>query len=224
MSAGDVISRVTLRLPTDPPGGTSREYLRHQAIMSMFSGEGDARPVFRFMKAVNETEQVLVLSAGAPVTTTSIEPGVWVERLESKPYAPELWTDQSLDFNIVVNATGVVTQPDGRKLRQDVWDIVFAQRPGSEVDRDHVYTAWLSRQLDGVAEVVDARVVARALVRVRRAPRAVPISYVQTELVGSLVVRNPEALRRRLVDGLGRARAFGCGLLCLMAQGSLQRR
>ena len=224
MNAGDVISRVTLRLPSDPPGGTSREYLRHQAVMSLFSGEGNVRPVFRLMKALNETEQVLVLSAGAPVATTSIEPGVWVERLESKPYEPAFRMNQTLDFSLVANATGVVTQPDGRKLRQDVWDIVFAGRPGAEVDRNEVYGAWLSRQLDGIADVVRAQVVARAMVRVRRAPRTVPISYVQAELVGSLVVRDPVALRRRLVEGFGRARAFGCGLLCVMGQGTLNRR
>ncbi len=225
MNTGGFISRITLRLPMDPPGGTSREYLRHQAVMSLFTGDDDAaRPLFRLMTSGSETEQLLVVSSGVPVATPSIEPGTWVARVESKPFAPQLSTQQALDFSIAVNATGVVTQSDGRKLRQDIWDIVFAGDPGPEVDRDDVYTAWLVRQLDGVADVNAVRVVSRGLVRVRRTPRAAPISYVQTELVGSLVVRDPEALQRRLVDGIGRARAFGCGLLCLMAHGSLQRR
>jgi len=224
MSTYGVLSRVAVQLPTDPPRGTSPEYLRHQAVMSLFMSNPDARPLFRVMKETAGLENLLVLGATQPVQTSSIETGVWVQRLESKPYAPALHTGQLLDFSIAVNATGIVTQPDGRKLRQDIWDIVFAGKPGAEVDRNHIYEQWLARQLVGGADVLEARIAARALVRVRRKPRAPSISFVRTELSGSLSVDDPALLLQSIVCGIGRARAFGCGLLCLMPHGSLSRR
>lgn len=224
MTTHGVLSRVSVQLPMDPPGGTSQEYLRHQAVMSLFVSDPDARPLFRVMHATPGLEHLLVLGAIQPVQTSSIETGTWVRRLESKPYVPVLHPGQLLDFNIVVNATGIVTQPDGRKLRKDVWDIVFAGKPAEDVDRNHVYVKWLARQLSGGADVLDACVTDRALLRVRRKPRVPSISFVRTELSGSLRVTDAALLLQTIVGGIGRARAFGCGLLCLMPHGTLTRR
>lgn len=224
MSAYGVLSRVLVQLPVDQPGGTSPDYLRHQAVMSLFMNDPEARPLFRVIRDAAGLDELLVLGAQSPEQTSSIETGAWVKRLESKPYAPVLRAGQALDFNITVNATGIVTQPDGRKLRQDVWDIVFAGKPAAEVDRDDIYRQWLARQLAGSADVLDAGVGRRSLVRIRRKPRAAPVTFVRTELTGSLRIRDAALLVQSIVGGIGRARAFGCGLLCLMPLRSLTRR
>lgn len=220
-----VLSRVSLQLPVDPPGGTSAEYLRHQAVMSLFVQHADAaRPLFRVMTSVNGLEDVLILGEDAPVVTTDIAPGLWIRELATKPYAPVLHAGQQLDFAVSVNAAGVVTQPDGKKLRRDIWDIVAAGHPASDVDREAIYATWLGRQLAETATVDDARIAARGAVHVRRRPKTPSISFVRTELIGTLTIRDPLAFAAKVVDGVGRARAFGCGLLCLLPLGTNGRR
>lgn len=70
---------------------------------------------------------------------------------------------------------------------------------------------WLKRKLDGAAEIETATVLKHPPVRFRKANYAgkvVPITY-----EGSLSVLGPQTLLSCLENGIGPAKAFGCGLL-----------
>jgi CRISPR system Cascade subunit CasE len=45
--------------------------------------------------------------------------------------------------------------------------------------------------------------------------RGKPVTLVTVTFDGRLEITDPEALRRTLTQGIGRARAYGCGLLTL---------
>jgi len=213
-----VLSRVVLQLPGDVDG-VSADYVRHQAVMSLFRDAPDARPLYRVLESDGRRERLMMLSRQPAIATSSIAPGRWVESVESKPYAPRLQPDRPIDFDVEVNAAAIVTSPEGRKRRVDVWDVVFAQDGGGDSSRDAVYIDWLRRQLgDGVAEL-DGAVAARSMVRLRPSRRAASITFVRTRLIGRLVPADPGILVTRIGEGIGRARAFGCGLVCLLPAG-----
>jgi hypothetical protein len=84
-----------------------------------------------------------------------------------------------------------------------------------------VYGQYLTRKLEGVAEVLDARVTERGEVQAGRGDRRDTARYVATNLIGSLRVVEPERILEVVGHGIGRAKAFGCGLLCLSRPGTM---
>lgn len=84
-------------------------------------------------------------------------------------------------------------------------------------------TEWFLRQatrrgfsvVDGSAAAPDLLLSDRRTVRFDRRGRAVTLSTALFE--GTLVVEDPDVLRAALVDGIGPAKSYGCGLMTLAA-------
>jgi CRISPR system Cascade subunit CasE len=231
-------ARIALDRPPVHERGATAEYLLHQAIADLFGDRGDRGYVWRELARTGGHADALVLSAGAPDPDAGgrMPRHRHVVSLVTKRFRPDLAAGQRLDFEVRVNATRVVTTPAQpadlmdvetprpRKQRQDVWDVVFAGGPDDAVRMADVYTAWLRSQLGAVADVGEVAVTERGMLRVRRSLRHAAIPIVATNLVGDLTVRDPAALVARMAAGVGRSRAFGCGLLCLARLGSRPRR
>ncbi|MCU0623521.1 MAG: type I-E CRISPR-associated protein Cas6/Cse3/CasE, partial [Gemmatimonadaceae bacterium] len=220
-------ARIALQRPPAAERGVTREYLVHQAVADLFGDRDDRGYVWREFPGTASCADVLILSSVAPDETATARMPAHrrLASIRSKPFRPELTEGQRLDFEIRVNATRIVTTTveedimsvgDGtRKTRQDIWDAVFAAGVSPETAMADVYAEWLRRKLEGSAVVHDVGVTERRMIWVRRASAAAPVPFVATNLVGGLLVADPEALVQRMADGIGRARAFGCGLLCL---------
>lgn len=215
------ISRVQLDIR--PHRGASQEYITHQLVADLFGDREDRGYLFRVMAESRDrgTVTALVLSYDAPHQDTPERPWGAVRRVECKPFAPVIQTGALLDYEIRINATAVVTSPTGRKKRTDVWDAVFAADRNDPRTPHEVYTAYLQRKLDGVAEILEGRVTARGQVRARRPGARAPIAFIATNLIGTLRVSDPAALLETIRFGIGRSKAFGCGLLCLSRPGSV---
>lgn len=215
------ISRAMLRMRRTR--GYSPEYIVHQLVADLFP-DGPERPyLYRVTRTRPGGAEVLVLSTERPRDADRIPVRDWGTALdvETKPYAPSLASGSVLDYEIRINATRVVTHEDGRKKRTDVWDAVFAANRDDPRSPADVYGAYLERKLDGVAELFDARVTERGQVRARRADRNAPITFIATNLIGTLRVQRPEPFLELVGGGIGRAKAFGCGLLCLSRPGTV---
>ena len=154
--------------------------------------------------------------------------------VETKPFDVQLREGQRLQFDLRVNAT-VNRMVDrargrgGRKRSDVVMDAIHAaERDGGPARERAVLRSnlasgavadWLSRQLrDNGAELLTAGgngadftlegYAERKSVLARAAPAL-------RERGGILRVRDPQAFRRKLETGFGRAKAFGCGLMLL---------
>jgi CRISPR system Cascade subunit CasE len=219
-----VLSRVMVEVPSGPLERATPEYLRHQAVASLFRQVPEARPIHRLLHEEGSTATLMVLSRSAPTCTREIVPGTWVRSLASKAYRPSLIAGLQLDFDLLANATTVVTGDDGRKRRTDVWDAVFGGSERESSDRTGVYASWLARQLSNAATLQRLEIAARSFIRIRKSGRGPSVAFVRTRLLGSLRVEDPRRLHELIVHGVGRARAFGCGLLCLLPHGHLMRR
>lgn len=77
---------------------------------------------------------------------------------------------------------------------------------------------WLKQRCESAGFTLDDDVIVtkREKLRFRRSESKVVLSVARFE--GTLEVGDPEELRRTLVGGIGKARAYGCGLLTLAKQ------
>ena len=150
--------------------------------------------------------------------------------VRSRAFDVDLSPRQLLDFEIRINATQVVTQSNGKKQRTYVWEAVWQANKETPRTPHEVYGEYLQRKLNGVAELLPdangalARVTERGEVQARRGDHAKPIRFVATNLIGTLRVLDPERFLEVVGHGIGRAKAFGCGLLLISRPGTVLAR
>jgi CRISPR system Cascade subunit CasE len=223
------LSRGTLQVRR---GGSQEErrstapYFIHQAVADLFGDHTTRGYLYRVTAEWPGGVDVLILSQVPPLPLSQLASPKHrrVMRVESRPFAPELSSGQPLDYEIRLNATRVVTHPDGKKQRTDVWEAVWQPDKNTPRSPHEVYGEYLARKLDGAAEVLDARVTERGEVQARRGGRGDVARFVATNLIGTLRVADPERFLEVLANGIGRAKAFGCGLLCLSRPGTMLAR
>lgn len=220
------LSRATLQIRR---GGGEAErrstgpYLIHQAVADLFGDRATRGYLYRVTAEWPGGVDALILSHVPPLSLAQLTSPEHrrATRVESKSFAPELVPDQPLDYEIRLNATRVVTRPDGKKQRTDVWEAVWQPDRNTPRSPHEVYGEYLARKLDGAAEVLDARVTERGEVQARRGGRGDVARFVATNLIGTLRVTDPEQFLNIIAAGVGRAKAFGCGLLCLSRPGTV---
>lgn len=215
------LSRVMLEIR--PHRDASPEYIAHQLVADLFGEREDRGYLFRVTRESHDRTEVqaLVLAHTEPNPAPPPRPWGSVRSVEWKPFAPVIRPGTVLDYEIRINATTVVTKPSGVKQRTDVWDAVFAANRDDPRSPHDVYTAYLQRKLEGIAEVLKGRITARGQVRIRRPGQREPITFIAANLIGMLRVTDPDALVRTIAHGIGRSKAFGCGLLCLSRPGTV---
>lgn len=229
MNPGLTISRATLAVHRgggDAERRSTAPYLVHQAVADLFGDRTNRGYLYRVTGEYPGGADVLILSDTAPLPVDRLSSPAHrrAERVESKPFAPDTSPGQLLDYEIRVNATRVVTRADGKKQRTDAWEAVWQVDKDTPQTPHEVYGDYLTRKLEGAASVLSARVIERGEVQARRGDRRDTARFVATNLIGTLRVEDPETLGRILVGGIGRAKAFGCGLLCLSRPGTVLAR
>jgi CRISPR system Cascade subunit CasE len=211
----------TVGIRRDPRhAGYSWEYVLHQLVGDWF-GDYDGRDyVYRVTESEGSRFRVLVLSRRAPLHSRVQRSYGSSWDIQSKAYALTLAQGQPLDYEIRLNATRIVTDAARRKRRRDVWDAVFAEDREDPRSPDVVYAQYLSRKLAGVAEVLSACLTERRQLQPRR-PGQRPMTIIAANVIGALRVANGPLLQELITSGIGRAKGFGCGLLCLSRPGTV---
>jgi CRISPR system Cascade subunit CasE len=200
--------------------GFNALYLTHQLVADLFGDREDRGYLYRVMKPIPGGAQVLVLSVEAPNPTSRPRQWGWVRGVETRAYDITLRSDQVVDYEVRINATQVFTADSGHKKRLDVWDAQFAADPSTPLSPHDVYRAYLQRKLADSSDVLAGRVVGRGERTASRIGQK-PIRFVATDVIGVLRIRDPARFMEHLTAGVGRVRAFGCGLLCLSAPGTV---
>lgn len=176
----------------------------------------------------------LVEQAGWPVVADSENPG-W----QTQPYAPlldHLTTGDRWAFRLTANPVHTIRRKEGepRKLTAHLTPV---HQMGWLLDEERqkrcgfrVCEKPADRRLlpDGTTHqkrphpgdryevsVQDVRSLAFDKSRGAAGRRDKPVAVVTVTFEGRLEVTDPDALRRTLTQGIGRARAYGCGLLTL---------
>lgn len=197
-------------------------YREHQALWQLFDSDPDASRDFLYRQVIeNGRIKYYVVSERIPIDKT----GMWLIA-PPKPYAPQLNVGQRLFFTLRANPVITVSSPDGKKQRHDVVmhekkRIGFDQLPAADKPSfQHLVqsacTEWLEKRAERNGFTIEAGQVAVEAYRQhksfsKRQNRSVRYSSVDYQ--GILKVIDPELFTQTLFKGVGKAKAFGCGLL-----------
>ena len=198
-------------------------YEDHQWLWKFFPAEaGTVRDhLFRRLDA-EATLRFYVLSRRAPVSLGS----AWSVR--SREYAPQVQAGDRLRFDLRANPV-VTHDRDGKRKRHDV--VMQAKKKWLEErglakweqwegdEKPPLYqlvrescSTWLSARAQRLGFAVDGESLAVDGYAQHRGKRG-QIRISTVDFSGQLTVTDPVALKLALFDGIGHAKAFGCGLL-----------
>ena len=221
MTKDRFFSKAVLRVtkPTGDERGATKEYLVHQLVADLFSDQPGRGYLYRLTRDRPGGAEVLVLSSEAPREAVDRPVRNWGRTLSvvSKPYAPSLSAGQVVDYEIRINAT---TSVGGK--RKDVWDAVFGANRDDPRSSADVYQAFLGRRLGDAAEMMATHLTERRFVNIRRRlGKQRAITFVSANLIGALRINDPDHFLQIVADGVGRAKSFGHGLVCISRPGSI---
>jgi CRISPR system Cascade subunit CasE len=203
---------------------TAQKDAGHRLVWSLFATDPAAGRdfVFRAAETGGLGNRFLIVSRRQP----AYDPAVW--DISTKPYAPALTAGQRYGFALRVNPVRSISRPDRKpSLRVDV--LMHAEKQaGQRLDgptRERLACDWLAEKLARAGAELDpaaCRIMAHTQLRLpRRAPQGQAVlSVLDTE--GALTMRDPVALGKALVDGIGHGKAFGLGLLLLRPLGDMR--
>lgn len=218
------------RIRLDPGADTARlarelawgsAYREHQLLWRLFDDDPDARRDFLFRREdAAELPQYFVLSQRKPEDRR----GLW--RVETKAYQPRLYTGQRLGFSLRANPVVTRRDAEGRHCRHDIvmdakksprWaETAPAQRESLPQLIQEAGSRWLQPRLARLgAQVRSHRAEGYRQHKTYKGRAAKPIGYSTLDFTGSLTVTDPEAFGQVLRQGIGPAKAFGCGLLLI---------
>ena len=204
----------------------SAAYAEHQWLWKFFPSSQDQQRDFIFRRYDQEvTPRFYIVSKREPVAFSDI----W--QVQSQPYAPQLSDGQRLSFQLRANPVVTKTNDKGKPQRHDVVmdakkrflrehglteDATWRDLKRDE-DKPLLYDLtqqtcldWLQSRSDRlgfsiVAANVDAYQQQRADKR--------EIRFSTVDFSGELIVTDHELFQHTLFQGIGHAKAFGCGLL-----------
>ncbi|MBV1830003.1 type I-E CRISPR-associated protein Cas6/Cse3/CasE [Komagataeibacter sp. AV436] len=224
--SGAFLSRVSLRRDASVqalarllvPQGEGRQHGAAHHLLWVLFGDTPTRQR-DFLWRQTEAGRFMVLSARQPVDAHGLF------ALESRPFAPVLKEGDRLRFLLRANAT-VDRKTPGRvrsKRHDVVMDALHAIPHGQRAQgRDNIvpkaFAAWLGRQgaRTGFAPQADGLVVEGCdVLRIPRGPGQREASFGVVDAAGELSVTDPALFVPALMQGFGRARAFGCGLMLI---------
>ncbi|EAP0944185.1 type I-E CRISPR-associated protein Cas6/Cse3/CasE [Salmonella enterica] len=185
------------------------EYVMHQWLWELFPGGKERQFLYR-REELQGAFRFFVLSQERPAESAIFD-------VQCRPFAPELSVGQILRFTLRANPTickagkrhdllmeakrQVKTQPDSR----DIW--TYQQQAALE---------WLLRQGEQNGfSLREASVDAYRQQQIRREKSRQMIQFSSVDYAGVLVVNNPVLFLQRLVQGYGKSRAFGCGMMLI---------
>lgn len=194
----------------------SGQYRLHQALWNLFEADPDAERDFLYRQEGQSDELVfLVLSRRLPGS----DDGLW--QVQTKAYAPRLKSGQCLAFSIRINPVVKRRDDAGRQHRHDlVMDLKKTDAGAAGTQAERVQLAarqWLgTRQSQYGFKLADATVIGEAYRQWRFGGKGGNrISFSTVDCSGHLTVTDRARFEAALMNGVGPAKAFGCGLLLI---------
>lgn len=191
----------------------------HGLVWSLFSKSDDAKRDFLFREI--EPGSYMIVSSREPVDPH----GLW--NVKSQAFAPALQVGDRLGFVLRANPAMAVPQP-GQKRGLRVDPIMHAKSTLSKaerlnfktIDAERIGLEWLLKRGATIGVDFDAEACSAAGYRQVSIPRTgrergKPIEFSEIDYEGALTVKDPIKLCAALSNGIGKAKAYGCGLMLI---------
>ncbi|MDO5697168.1 MAG: type I-E CRISPR-associated protein Cas6/Cse3/CasE [Dermatophilus congolensis] len=189
----------------------------HAAVMAAYPAGVDVRPLWRLDSPSRHEYTLYIVGAARPDLTHLVEQAGWptTATWDTTTYGEflgRLQAEQTWRFRLTANPVRVIpagegergkvvpcsTEADQQQWLRDKsarWGFTLAGSPNGVRVTGRVRDEFNRREVDGSAR------------------RRVTISRARFD--GVLTVTDPEALRAAMTGGMGRAKAYGCGLMTL---------
>ena len=199
-------------------------YEAHQWLWRFLPAPPGTPRSFLFRRRdVDGLPRFYVVSDTAPAAPTAH----W--QVSSKPYAPALAAGDRLAFDLRANPVVTTRSAAGKSARHDVvmhekarllkerglqrWaDWTTPDRPGLHELAQRSASAWLLARGAAIGAAFDAESL-RVEGYEQHRGKAGSLRFSTVDFRGHLTIRDPDALQQALNQGVGHAKAFGCGLL-----------
>lgn len=206
----------------------------HAAVMAGFVDPSDhevpeARILWRLDQDRPQAPTLYLMSPQEPDLTHLVEQAGWptTESWQTKPYGrllDSLAAGQRWAFRLTANPSKAVrpdgdsaTAADGKRPRSKRYgQVTVAQQTDWLTSRAERCGFTITQTAAGDLNLVIRQ---RQLNRFDRRPGDKPVTIQMVGYDGVLEVADPQVLRRTMIGGLGRAKAYGCGLLTLAPAG-----
>ena len=180
-------------------------YSIHRVVFSLFEdvrSEADkvagmsSGILFADLGGDHESRRILLLSNRPPAAAADGQHGVVI----SKVLSDEFLTHSTYNFSTIVNPT---------------WESSKTRKLVPVKGRENI-SAWFCERAPtswGFSVIPESVYVNNVDVLTFKNKTQQPITLAQAHIQGALRVTDPEAFRKSFTGGIGRGRAFGCGLL-----------
>lgn len=195
-------------------------YAAHQLLWKLFTQEPNRSFLFREEMADSGVPTFYVLSRNEPWVDTPLF------STASTPYRPQLKAGDRLAYKLRVNPTVSTSTESGHSKRHDV--LMHAKRKAREEGVNNTRDIEAVMHNAARAWLADEQRLARwgftldSLPDVERytqhkvaGKHGRPVQFSTADLQGLLTVSDPDRFLATLYSGIGRSKAFGCGLLLI---------
>lgn len=199
-------------------------YADHQWLWRWFPAERGALRDFLFrQREVDGLPRYYVVSHRAPID----DGRAW--QAQTRNYAPQIQEGDRLQFELRANPT-VRHGRDGKSKRHDVvmeakkkllaehgfirWaDWMGDDKPSLQAVIHPACSAWLQRKGEVMGFAPDADTLLVDGYNQHQEKPDQTLSFSTVDFSGQLTVTDPQAFKAALLNGVGSAKAFGCGLI-----------
>ena len=198
-------------------------YDLHRAVWTLFPGreketrkkQDEPREGFLFRVEENHpgrAARLLVQSQDEPQSE-----GEWARLLGRREFEPKPSVDQRLEFLLTANPIKTITDTHRESKPNKKADKRGTYKCRVPLLREEEQSTWLGRQLADSATIESMTVQPHSPLFFHRKGNNGKLLTVTFQ--GILKVTDSEALRKRLYNGIGPAKAFGCGLMLVRRLG-----
>lgn len=186
-------------------------YRDHALVWRLFQGDGVPRDFIFRREEVDGSTVYYIVSRREPRDVEGLF------QVHSKPYRPRLAVGTRIRFDLRANPTVSRRDEGGASRRHDV--LMDAKRlacdAGETTDAmEQAGHQWLLERAGRWGLGIEADSVLQTGYRQHRlTPKGKRIAFSSLDYRGVAQVTDPELLGKALLDGVGHARGFGCGLL-----------
>ena len=199
------------------------EYKHHQALWALFSDSPERRRDFIYRRMESEPGLAFLVVSERPPSDPL---GNW--RVETKEYAPALSIGDRLRFSLRANPVRTGRNAEGKQARFDVvmdrkkslreQGLAADEMPSQAAIAQEAGTEWLKVRQEKLGFEVSLEGLRADGYRILEMPRGRgkgKVRIATLDFEGVCSVRDPDRMWKALINGIGPAKAFGCGLLLI---------
>ena len=218
ISIRDLMRWIGVRRLTDP------DHAMHCLLVETFGREDSPGP-FRAILPRNASVGTLHAYSTAPLSRLLDNQELYADPLQTRILArdmfsdktmPEsLWTEgRKMGFDVRVRPTRQVSWPEkgvNARSQRDAYANYMANYPGASVSRERIYAGWLAERFQrggAMLEMDSVRLASFRQSRMHR-QRLGPDAVMR----GNITVTDATKFRRLVLDGVGRHKTYGYGMI-----------